>query len=698
MVTLSEEQTRVIETLREVPKKNVSVEAVAGAGKTSTLLGIAKAFPEKSILSITYNRALCEETQQRISAQQLHNISMYTLHSFVKNTYSINDYTDRCMHILLDDTHTTIQIQHEYDIIVMDEMQDFNDIMFRTCKKIIKDHVRPPQIVVLGDKRQCIYMDMPERYSDYRFLTYAPSVFAGVSSFPWELCTLQTSYRAHSGISTFMNKVVLREDGHFKSVRDGPKPTYVVAQMYRTKYHSINRNFYAYVDYFVNEIKTHNIRAQDILILAPKVVPNQGKQNNARILADKISQRLNYRVYVNESEYGNFDKELLRDKIWVSTYHGSKGCERPFVIVLDFGSDFFRFYSKGYPPESCPNAMYVALTRSSQHLYLVQNASSNIIQFVDKDLLREHCNIVYTGKLSETKKKGQDKKSPKPESMKPSTIGKYLDIESKTYMKHFYELSEPVRINKVFVKNRQVNKNLGLVADVASYNGHLMTLLFEKYLHGNGGIKSNIKGVKEERLVTSFLREKRSNLIEKDEEYSFEDLVWLCILNDCADNMTQYQVKNMFNINKSWVSNTSYKHLIASYRKWVSRDALQVHFEKPTGVVSMGTFGNDNHPIELGGYVDIVDHDKKRIIEVKYTDGDKADPAHIIQLLTYWYLLCISDKKYQEYTLHLMNFRTGQMHQVTPKNDIHTLLKYIIDRRQAPPLRVSEEEFKKLYF
>jgi len=187
-------------------------------------------------------------------------------------------------------------------------------------------------------------------------------------------------------------------------------------------------------------------------------------------------------------------------------------------------------------------------------------------------------------------------------------------------------------------------------------------------------------------------------LLDKTEAYTIEDLTWLCILKTCAENMTQYQVTNMMNIKKAWVSDTAYKNLIASYRKWVSRDASQVQFEVPTHKVNMGTFGEDDHPVELSGYIDIIDHDKKRIIEVKYTDSDSVDSSHILQLLTYYYLLGLNEPAYKDYSLFLMNFRTGQLHQVSPRNDIHQLLRFVIERRHEPPLRITDDDFKELYF
>jgi hypothetical protein len=224
----------------------------------------------------------------------------------------------------------------------------------------------------------------------------------------------------------------------------------------------------------------------------------------------------------------------------------------------------------------------------------------------------------------------------------------------------------------------------------------LVTLLFENYLHGNEGIRNRISTIPENRLVTKWLCEKKRLLCEKQDPYTQEDLIWTCVLSHCAENMTQYQVTNLMNIKKAWVSDTAYKCLIASYRKWVS--PKEVHFEVPTIRVSMGTFGEDNHQVQLSGRVDIIDHDRKRLFEVKYTDSETADSSHILQLLCYWYLLCMQDEKYKEYELYLMNFRNGQLFRVTPNNDMQQLLKFVIERRHVQPLRLSDEDFQELYF
>jgi superfamily II DNA or RNA helicase len=57
---LSVEQTLIVESF---PISNVIVDAVAGSGKTTTILSAAKSVPSKLCLLLTYNTKLCKETE-----------------------------------------------------------------------------------------------------------------------------------------------------------------------------------------------------------------------------------------------------------------------------------------------------------------------------------------------------------------------------------------------------------------------------------------------------------------------------------------------------------------------------------------------------------------------------------------------------------------------------------------------------------
>lgn len=61
MQSISKEQSDIVESLE---KNNVIVDAVAGSGKTTTCLYIAKKFTDLNILLLTYNAKLKFETRE----------------------------------------------------------------------------------------------------------------------------------------------------------------------------------------------------------------------------------------------------------------------------------------------------------------------------------------------------------------------------------------------------------------------------------------------------------------------------------------------------------------------------------------------------------------------------------------------------------------------------------------------------------
>ena len=76
----SSEQLAIIQAAGE--GKSVAVDAVAGSGKTTTILFLADKYPGKTFLLLTYNARLKLEVRQKASELQLKNLEVHTYHSF----------------------------------------------------------------------------------------------------------------------------------------------------------------------------------------------------------------------------------------------------------------------------------------------------------------------------------------------------------------------------------------------------------------------------------------------------------------------------------------------------------------------------------------------------------------------------------------------------------------------------------------
>jgi superfamily II DNA or RNA helicase len=92
LCTPSEEQSQIIQSVLD--GKNVIVDSVAGSGKTTTILHIGKALPEKKILVLTYNAKLKIETREKATSLELENMEIHSYHAFCVKYYDHRCHTD----------------------------------------------------------------------------------------------------------------------------------------------------------------------------------------------------------------------------------------------------------------------------------------------------------------------------------------------------------------------------------------------------------------------------------------------------------------------------------------------------------------------------------------------------------------------------------------------------------------------------
>jgi len=161
----SAEQELVIKAIKQ--GRNARVIAVAGSGKTTTILQIAKAFPERRILGITmayvliiallYNRRLKEDMRHRQAQLALNgNLQVDNYHGLGYYLYDAQDCaTDQGLkRIVLEDTKPVEKL--DFDLFCLDELQDATPIIYAFIRKLIRDNqsTKSLQYVVLGDPRQ----------------------------------------------------------------------------------------------------------------------------------------------------------------------------------------------------------------------------------------------------------------------------------------------------------------------------------------------------------------------------------------------------------------------------------------------------------------------------------------------------------------------------------------------------------------
>lgn len=385
----SAEQAAVVASVSE--RVNVACEAVAGSGKTTTVLHCAREVPHLRFLVLTYNARLKLQTRQRAKELGLSNLEVHSFHAMAARYYAPDCRNDETLRRLVD-ADAPPHSRAVFDCLVIDEAQDLTPLLHRFVLKILRDRSRalsdardpdldpdgrgsaPPSMLVLGDSRQSIYQF---RDADPRFLTFADRGVYRISSDAsdaeppaWRHRTLRTSFRATPNIASFVNDAMLG----FPCLRAEPKPslgdpagppvTYLVGNAFAVA----SQELVDEIEFLLEE----GYAPDDIFVLTPSL---KGAKLNSKTplaqLENTLVMRLGVPVYVSLADEEELSDSLIRGKVCLTTFHASKGLERPVVIVFGFSENYFAYYARDAPRAVCPNPLYVAATRASERLYLV---------------------------------------------------------------------------------------------------------------------------------------------------------------------------------------------------------------------------------------------------------------------------------------------------------------------------------------
>jgi len=360
MNAVSDEQQNIITHVEN--GKNVQVDACAGSGKSTTILSAAKALPNKSFLLITYNKSLRKEIKEKVAELGLKNIIVHTYHSLAVAVYNEDAHVDKVMRLLISNNCPLKSVQTKYDIVVLDEVQDMTFLYYRLIIKYIKDVGSPVQLMVLGDYMQGLY---EFKGADIRFLTFATEIwnpFLFLRTPEFEKCQLKTSYRITNQMADFVNETMLSEKRLY-ACREGEPVCYI-----RRRIHELQRMVVSTIQ---DLISNHGVKPSDIFVLGASV---KGSNSNIKKIENSLVEAgIPCHVPMMENS-DNIDEEVIKGKVVFSTFHTSKGRQRPYVFVVGFDHSYFTINARTMNPTKCPNTLYVATTRASQQLYVLETS------------------------------------------------------------------------------------------------------------------------------------------------------------------------------------------------------------------------------------------------------------------------------------------------------------------------------------
>lgn len=632
----SDEQNEIIKEVKN--GNNIIVDAVAGSGKTTTILYIGKEINNKNILLLTYNKRLKIETREKIKKLNINNIECHNYHSYGKKYYDNRCSTDLIIKSIIDN-NIQINKHNKYDIIIIDETQDMTILYYEFLCKIIKDtNNKDCQIVILGDKKQCIFEFLD---SDERFIKYAEKIF-NFNDKKWSKKFLSMSFRLTDECKNFINKIILRKS-RFKINHNNNK----------FKIRLLKSN--AYSNTIINEIKYYidkGYKYDDIFILCPSI---KGNRSPCIILSYILSIE-NIPIYISLNDDTIINEEIIKNKIVFATFHQVKGLERKVIILYGFDNSYIKYYNKNIN-NKCPNIFYVALTRSSEQMTLIHDPKYDHMSFIDSQFINNFVETIsydqyfpnHTNTIYDDKKYYYiyDLTNHIPSSLffKLHNLFSYEIIQEKSDILNI--------INIIKDKNN-------LYEDITDINSIAIPSYYEYKKTGQLKILKYIFNLLQNyKYDKTYLLEFYEQM--KDKKLVIQDILKISNLYNCLLNGYMYKFKNI--LNYDWLDHDILNIIETRLDKYITNDSLYK--------IKIGTLYKD---IDILGCIDCIDNNN--IWLFKLTNEFKFE--HLIHLSLYAYLH-ESEQKYNK-NYYLFNILTNEIYKLNyVYNQLEQLIQLIIE-------------------
>lgn len=392
----SEEQLVILDSFSK--GHNVTINAVAGSGKTTTLFHLALVASEKrkKTLLVTYNKALQVEVSERAEKIGLSKwIEIRTIHSACGRAYSSSSKgtviirDDKMMVALKDAPIPQGSLLRGHEVVMIDEAQDLSEERAIFIQKISKNK----QIVLVGDPRQNIYSyagTTPEYFINAQL--YFPS------EKPWSRTSMVTSYRMPPTMANFVDKHIMgvnkeqkvRFLGGNTRVKNNKVKVYAFNHPNLTR---ISNRIFKLIDQY---------GVEEVAIIAPSIAKKGDTRPNPNSPLGKIIATLSDKGIVPAFVSGNSAKDsegsFEAGRLLVSTWASMKGREKDAVVVLGGDEGYFRFFAKDWNDlENVPNVLYVAMTRARKEMVVLVDIDSGPLRTFNLNNIEEVADV--KGKL-----------------------------------------------------------------------------------------------------------------------------------------------------------------------------------------------------------------------------------------------------------------------------------------------------------
>ncbi len=699
---MSDEQEVVLDHIRS--GKNVIVDACAGSGKSTTILSIAKALPNKTIRQFTYNSMLRHEVKEKIRELQLSNIQVHTYHSFAVKYYMSNAHTDTGIRILIHQDIKPRQPIPPIDILVLDESQDMTFLYFQLIVKMSRDMKTPFQLLILGDYMQGIY---EFKGADIRFLTKAEHFWYAapfLTSSVFEKCSLQMSYRITNQMADFVNRDMLGEE-RIKACRDGPMVVYI-----RRPRHQIEQ----IVVYQIRRLLKEGESPNDIFVLGSSV---KGPNSDIRHMENALTEH-NIPCHVPMFESGVVDERVIDGKVVFSTFHSVKGRQRKYVFVVGFDQGYF-YNARNIDKTVCPNTLYVGTTRATHGLFLLENDSSRPLEFLKNThhVMKQSSYIDFKGIPQTIFHNTANLGIEDSENLIPThytTATKLTNFIQETVLEEITPL-----IEKIFVVETPfspeseidistiVKTHYGLYEDVSDLNGIAIPNIFYDKMFSDTPSSANIikqmikQNIAEMKGRHHFLKKAAESIPEILETPG--DHLYLANVYVAVQEKLYFKLKQIHRDEYNWLSNEILDKCVSCLQKNIEDISNNREIEKEIihhshetehakiDAVLFPHFGNEIK-FRFSARVDLLTD--STLWELKCTSQISMD--HKIQTVVYAWLwrILYEPSAINKKQIRILNIRTGERLRIdATTEELTQIVVSLLRGKYGKPLALSNDEF-----
>lgn len=332
--------------------KNILCNAVAGAGKTTTLIGIAKSIPSKSIIQITYNRKLKQEVRKKVKDCDVNNMDVVNYHSLCLKYYG--NHTDNGIIDVGKGILTPIlHLSSKYDTCIIDETQDMTPEFYDFVRVFVTTHCKENfQLIVMGDEMQSVY--------DFKMAS--PSYLTAANRYwpekEFVRLSMSTSFRIPPEVAQCVNELAGRQI--ITSAKSSSNILVTLCTIHTSGCHPELKTI-------VDDISEGNIRANELMVILPGAECGLATSFINRLVKRGIP------IYKQSDAEESSNEKYSKGKVLVCTYHTSKGLERDTVICFNFDLSYYTIYQPDKSVDALSSTLYVGMTRALRRLYLVEN-------------------------------------------------------------------------------------------------------------------------------------------------------------------------------------------------------------------------------------------------------------------------------------------------------------------------------------